>query len=130
MKRLKSTVIYHVPSWNFCNSDILVNHDVGKETCRFCIKTRNGYECLLHNQQLTTFDELINKAPTCKRATAGDRATIIAEYEPQQQAAVQPKELIKHTIETYNKTLNELLKQGYPRALAEKLATQHTIGGN
>lgn len=131
MKRLKSTVTYNVPSWNYCNSDNLVGGDLTKEKCRFCVKDHNGYECLLHGASLTVRDEFICKADTCKRATAGDRATVISDnVAPQPQLpTVQPKELIKQTIELYITTMNGLLNDGYPRPLAENLAKQFILGG-
>ena len=129
MKRLKSTVTYTVPSWNFCNSDNLVGGELTKEKCSFCVKTKDGYECLLHCRSLTTSDGFIYKAETCKRATAGDRATIVAEKVEPPRPSVQPKELMKQTIDLYITTMNGLLNDGYPRPLAENLAKQFILGG-
>lgn len=129
MKRIKSNVTYLVPSWNYCNSDNLVGGDITKEKCRFCVKDGNGYECLLHGASLTTQGEYIYKTNTCKRATCGDRATIVSEHVEPQRPAVQPKELMKQTIELYVSTMNGLLNDGYPRPLAENLAKQFILGG-
>ena len=131
MKRLKSTVVYTVPSWNFCNSDNLLDGEITKDTCRFCVRSGGGHSCMLYGDALYTNGEFIKKTTACKRATAGFKAVILADnvQEPKKAPDMDPREIIKQTIELYTKTVNDLLKDGYPRQLAESLAKQHILGG-
>lgn len=55
-------------------------------------------------------------------ATAGVE---IEETAPQ--PVVNPMDLIKQTIDIYNKTVNDLLNQGYPRAMAETVAKKYLL---
>lgn len=127
MKKIKSTVNYTVPNWNFCNNDnLLIGGDMQNDTCRFCIKTRAGHRCVLYDQPLKTDGEFIYKVRDCCRATAGFASSI---DEAPQAPAIQPKELIKQTIELYTKTVNDLMKQGYPQPIAETAAKKHLLGG-
>ena len=127
MKKIKSTVSYTVPNWNFCNSDNLINGgELSKNTCRFCHKTKAGHECLLYNVSLSSNDGLINKTRECCKATAGFASTI---DEPAQQPVIDPREVMKQTIELYMKNVKELRSQNYPQAMAESLAKQLILGG-
>lgn len=129
MRRIKSNVSYVVPTWNFCNSDITTNDsDLSKNLCSFCIKTKDGYRCALYDIKLETSNRLIEKTRACCKATAGFNSEIVKEYEKDSLPTVEPKVLMREAILSYNKTLSELLNQGYPRQLAEKLAIKHTIG--
>lgn len=96
-----------------------------KDVCRFCIKTKAGYRCLLYDQPLKSDGEFIDKVRDCCKATAGF-ASRIEEAPPV--PTVEPHELMKQTIELYSKTVNELLNQKYPRAIAEQVAKQHLLG--
>lgn len=127
MKRIHSTVHYDVPSWNFCNSDNLsVDSELTGSTCKFCQGSKNGYSCLLYNELLDTNGRLIKKLPECCKATAGFASVIDT---PPPAPTIQPKELMKQTIDLYNKTVNELMAQGYPKAIAETAAKKHILGG-
>lgn len=125
MKRIKSTITYDVPNWNFCNSDNLIDGgDLSKNTCRFCIKTKSGHHCVLYNESLSVNDGLIQKVRACCKAAAGYQSSIDA---APRVPTINPKELMKRTITLYNNTLNDLLKQGYPRAIAEEVAKKYIL---
>ena len=122
MKKIKSTVTYTVPNWNFCNSDNLINGgELSKNVCRFCVKGR----CLLYDEQLTISGEFINKVRACCKATAGFASAI---DEPAQAPTVPPRELMKQTIDLYNKTVKDLMAQGYPKQIADNVAKQYVLG--
>lgn len=125
MKRIQSQVTYTVPNWNFCNNDnLLPGGRLQKDTCRFCVKTKDGHRCLLYDKPLKTDGEFIDKVRECCKATAGF-ASVIDEAPPV--PTIQPRELMKQTIELYNKTVNELLSQGYPKSIAETVAKKHLL---
>jgi len=44
--------------------------------------------------------------------------------EPEEVPKVNPKDLIKWALDEYTKTYNRLVKDGYPEALAAKLAKE------
>lgn len=126
MKYIKSTVSYRVPHWNNCNVDRFdIDATPSKQVCQFCIKERGGYRCALYNQQLMSDGTQIKKTDKCCKATAGYPSVI----EPEEAPTIPPKDLMKAAIELYNKTVNELLNQGYPRQIAEQVAKQHVLGG-
>lgn len=127
MKNIKSTVHYTVPNWNFCNSDNLsAAGEMTTQLCRFCIKTRAGYRCLLYDESLCVKDELIYKGRSCCKATAGFESVIDATAAPEA-PAISPKMLMKQTIELYTKTTNDLINQGYPRSMAELAAKKYLL---
>lgn len=126
MKSIKSTISYRVPHWNFCNVDRFdIDATPSKQVCQFCIKERGCYRCALYDQPLMFDGVQIRKLDKCCKATAGFESVI----EPAAAPTIKPNDLMKVTIELYNKTVNELLSQGYPRALAEKAAEKHVLGG-
>lgn len=126
MKRIKSTVTYTVPHWNFCNED---NFDFGgtlvKATCRFCIKDKSGHRCMLYDQALSVNNGLIAKVPACINATAGFKS----EIEPAEVPTIEPKTLMKQTIDMYDKTVKQLMAQGYPQPIAAATAKKYVLGG-
>lgn len=123
MKRIKTTVTYKVPDWEFCNCSRL-----GKPTgdmCRFCVKNGKSYTCVLHNMPLDTVEGvLVKKDFACIKATAGFKSLV--EDSPIQ---VDPKAVMKMTMQEYQKIYRQLLAQGYPDAMANKLAQQAVLGG-
>lgn len=124
MKKIKSTVSYMVPNWNFCNSDNLINGgEVSNKTCRFCIKTKAGHRCMLYDEALSTNDGMISKVRECCRATAGFASVIDVPQAP----TISPKEIMKQTIELYSKTVNDLIAQGYPKAMADTIAKKYLL---
>ena len=67
----------------------------------------------------------IRKLDKCCKATAGYTSVI----EPDEPPTIQPKDLMKAAIDLYNKTVNDLISQGYPRQIAETVAKKHVLGG-
>jgi hypothetical protein len=126
MKRVTSTVTYTVPHWNFCNED---NFDYGgtpvKATCRFCVKDKSGHHCLLYDKSLSVNNGLIQKVPACCDATAGFKSVI----EPTEVPTIEPKVLMKQTIDLYEKTVKDLMAQGYPQPIAAATAKKFVLGG-
>ena len=126
MKTIQSKVTYKVPHWPFCNVDRFdIDATPSKQLCRFCIKSKNGHHCLLYDKSLSANNGQVKKLDQCCRATAGFESAI----EPPEVPTIQPRELMKHAIEAYSKTVNDLINQGYPRPVAEQAAKQHIIGG-
>lgn len=127
MKRIKSTVSYTVPSWNFCNSDNLTfSNEMTDKVCRFCVKDKAGAHCMLYDKPLAIKDGLIYKVRECCKATAGFES-VIDEAPPA--PTIPPKDIMKQTIELYSKTMNDLIAQGYPRPMAELAAKKYILGG-
>lgn len=125
MKYIKSNVTYKVPHWNYCNVDRFdIDAAPSKQVCQFCIKERGGYRCALYNQPLMSDGTQINKVKQCCRATAGFESVIEA---PPEVPTIPPKDLMKQTIELYSKTVNDLITQGYPRAMAETAAKKFIL---
>lgn len=129
MKVIKSNVTYQVPHWNFCNVDKFdYDGTPSKQVCQFCIKTRSGTRCVLYDQYLNVAGNQINKLPQCCRATAGFES-VIQQQPPQPEGpTIPPKELMKHAISLYSKTLSDLINQGYPKQIAEQVAKKYVLG--
>lgn len=124
MKRIKTTVTYKVPDWQFCNHSCGGNPT--KDNCRFCVKHNKKYICVLHNMPLDMVEGiLIKKTDACLRATAGFKSVV--EDEPE--IKVDPKTVMKLTLQEYRKAYKKLIAQGYPDAIADKMAQQMTMGG-
>lgn len=126
MKYIESKVSYKVPNWNYCNVDRFdIDGTPSKQVCQFCIKERGGYRCALYDQQLMSDGKQVQKVRQCCKATAGFESVIV----PAEAPTIQPKDLMKATISLYNKTVNDLITQGYPRQIAEQVAEKHVLGG-
>ena len=127
MKYIESTITYRVPNWNFCNVDRFdIDATPSKQVCQFCIKTKDGHRCALYDQPLMSDGKQIQKVRQCCKATAGFASVIAPAIE--ETPTIKPKDLIEATINMYNKTVNELLSQGYPRQMAELAAKKHVLG--
>ena len=124
MQKVKVTVNFKVPSWDFCNDDRLDGGELTKSKCRFCDAERGHYSCRLYGEALWANDGLIQKTHQCKLASIGIATEV---EEPAPGPTISPKELMKHTIELYSKTVKDLQSQGYPTPLAEKVAKQHIL---
>lgn len=123
MKKVKTTVTYKVPDWEFCNCSRLGKPT--KDMCRFCVKHGKGYVCVLHNMPLDTVEGiLVKKDMACVRATAGFTSEVEDDIQ------VDPKAVMKLTLQEYRNAYKQLIAQGYPDAMADKLAQQMTMGGN
>ena len=81
---------------------------------------------MLYDQPLTADHGQVGKTKQCCRATAGYESVI---EEPPQAPTIPPKYLMKQTIELYSKTVNDLINQGYPKAMAETAAKKYMLGG-
>lgn len=125
MRKVKTQLQFRVPSWNFCTlDDFTANGRFSKETCRFCEKTKTGHRCLLFDKTLAADENFVYKTPACINMTAGDAVTI---DEPTREA-IDPKLIIRETLNSYKKSVSDLKKQGYPQALAETIATKLALG--
>ena len=119
MKKLKVTLTYLVLNWNFCNCDGFFPDGYN---CRFCLTSKHGNRCLLYDTSLAQKGENIYKCKKCIEATAKRGADIAPDEQTAATPTISPKDLIKQTIKLYEQYVNELLKQGYPRAMAENAA--------
>lgn len=128
MKTIQTTVTHKVPHWNYCNVDKFdMDGTPSKQLCRFCTGTKAARRCVLYDRPLMSDGTQVQKLPQCCKATAYAKAVV----EPEQESAptIDPKALMMKTIELYNKYVNELLAQHYPRAIAEQIAKHHLLGG-
>lgn len=126
MKRIKSNITYEVPHWNFCNSDhIDIDGSMLKPTCRFYRQDKSGSYCTLYQRSLVNNDGLIEKTRECCKATAGFTSAVGIAPVP----TVPPETIIRQTIDLYQRTVQDLLNQGYPQAMAAQVARQYIIGG-
>lgn len=133
LKKITTNITHKVPAWEFCN---LQSEKLGmpsKEKCRFCIKEKTHHRCALYNTVLNTENgTFVVKTVDCARATAGFKS-IVKDVEPEPVApaepVVEPKLLMKVTLQEYIKTRKKLLAQGYPEAIAEKVAQEFVLGG-
>lgn len=124
MKRVKTTVTYKVPDWQFCNCSHFGKPT--KDTCRFCVKHGKAHVCVLHNMPLdVTEGILFKKTDACIRATAGFKS----EVNDDDAIQVDPKTVMKVALQEYRKAYKKLIAQGIPDAIADKMAQQLTMGG-
>ena len=122
MKLVKTTVNYKVPDWEFCNCSRLGKPT--KDMCRFCVKHGKNYVCVLHNMPLDVVEGILVKKDTaCIRATAGFPSEVEDDIQ------VDPKAVMKMTMQEYQKIYKQLLAQGYTDTMANKLAQQMVLGG-
>lgn len=124
MRKIKVDLQCRVPSWNYCNcDDPTPDQRYSKERCRFCVSTKQGYYCSLHDEHLMADKHWIYKPDKCIKATAGFRVSIDEESPP----PVDPKLIMRETLKSYNKMVKELMQQNYPRAMAEAVATKYIL---
>lgn len=125
MRKIKLELKCRVPSWNYCNLDDFTDDPLySKETCRFCVTTKKGRYCSLHDEWLSAGPHFVNKTTKCIDATAGCAIGI----DEHAAMPIDPKTVIRETINGYSSLVTDLMKQGYPRNLAEMLAKKHMIG--
>lgn len=130
MKFIQSKVTYEVPHWNYCNVDVFdIDGTPSKQVCQFCIKTKQGHVCALYNEDLSVQGNKIAKVRACCKATAGFESIIQPKATAPAGPTISPKELIKQTIELYEKTTKDLVAQGYPQAMAAAAAKKYILGG-
>lgn len=117
-----------VPNWNFCNNDNLdMDGTMSKLVCQFCIKEKTGHRCALYNQTLSANGQMIEKLRACCRATAGFKSDIAAAPQQPMGPTVDPKQHTKHAIDSYQKTVEDLMRKGYPRDLASNVARKYML---
>lgn len=127
LKKVTTSITYKVPAWSHCNLQGNAFGQPSKEKCRFCVKEKSHYRCALYNEVLDTSQgTLVNKVRACEKASAGFTSVVT---EPEEAPAVSPKTLMKHTIAEYNKLRKQLISQGYPDAIAERVASEVLLGG-
>lgn len=80
---------------------------------------------MLYDKQLNVNNGLIQKPPACIDATAGFESVI----EPAEVPTIDPKDLMKQTINLYEKTVKDLMAQGYPQPVAAATAKKFVLGG-
>lgn len=125
LKQVTTNITYRVSDWHYCN--LTANP---KERCRFCVKDRNGYRCALYNMPLSTEETVyVVKTSDCKRALAGFKSVVkdVAEQEAEPQIDI--RLVMKAAIDEYTKSRDRLLSQGYPAAIADKVAREFALGG-
>ena len=123
MKCIKTVVTYKVPDWQFCNHS--GKGAFTKDVCRFCVKHGKVHVCVLHNMPLNVTEGiLINKCPACCKATAGFKSVV-----EDSEVRVNPKDIMKLTMQEYRRIYRQLMDQGYPANMADKLAQQTILGG-
>lgn len=121
MKSVTSKVTYKVPNWNFCNHDNLFDGDLNKMTCSFCQKQKNGtYKCLLYNKELCTNGRLINKLPPCIEATISSGGEVEQDHN-------ETRQQLEQSVDTLLRTIQDLMKQGYPYELAQAVAKEYVL---
>lgn len=130
LKKVTTEITYKVPAWEYCNMQGNVFGQPTKEKCRFCIKEKDYYRCALYNVVLdTTQGSLVSKTQACYRATAGFNSVVTDVEEQVPTPNADPKTIINVAIAEYNKMRKQLLNQGYPEVLADKLAHDYIVGG-
>ena len=124
MRKVKVEIKCRVPSWNFCTlDDFTANGRFSKEVCKYCVKDKHGYHCVLHDAGLAVEKDFVLKCPSCIKVTAG----FPLDEEPTM-PPVDPKVIIRETLKNYKQTVKQLMDQGYPASLAETLATKYVLG--
>lgn len=124
MRKVKLNVVTKVPGWHFCNNDeIVTSVTPSQEKCKFCKKVKGGYMCILYDEYLTSSPTLVDKSPRCIEAATQGSAEVT-----DSSLSVDPKLIIKESIDGYIKHVNDLMKQGYPQVLAETVARKYMLG--
>lgn len=124
MRKVKTTVVTKVPGWHFCNLDkIVTTLEPCQEKCKFCKEVKGGYKCILYDESLSSTPTLVDKTPRCIEATLQGTVEIVEET-----PIVDPKFIIRESLKTYIKTVNDLVNQGYPQQLAENIAQKYVLG--
>ena len=130
MKKIKTTVTYKVSDGFYCNLRQEKHKGFpANQRCRFCTQvSKNNFVCVLHNMPLVVEEGcLIRKDKACIRNMAYKSQTV---PDVDDTIQVDPKTVMKMTLQEYRKAYKQLIAQGYPDAMADKLAQQMTMGGN
>lgn len=126
MIKIKANVEYKVPDWGYCNHSAGLTR-ISKERCRFCVETKKGvFSCALHNMPLEAEQGYVAvKCSQCVKNGLTRRAEVVDE-----EVQINPQDIIKATLSEYRKVYKQLLAQGYPESIADKLAQKVLLGGN
>lgn len=126
MVKVQTTVNYRVPDWGYCNCSSMGKYT--KDKCRFCVKSGKQHVCALYNMPLSVEEGvLVVKTRDCVRTTVGFRSEV-EDDDDVEDIQVDPKTVMKLTIKEYRKAYNSFVRQGYPDAIADKLAQQTLLG--
>lgn len=128
LKKVKTEITYKVPAWCHCNLQGNMFGQPSKDKCRFCVKEKGHYRCALYNDILSSEGPLVNKSRACEKATAGYKS-VVTDAADEPIPTPNPKDVIKLSLAEYIKTRKQLINQGYPEAIADKLAQQYILGG-
>lgn len=130
LKKVTTNVTYRVPAWNYCNMQGNAFGKPSKEKCRFCVKDGAHHRCALYNEVLdVTEGILLKKTRDCAKAVAGFRSIVEDVEETTEAPIVDSKLIVKTTIQEYNKVRKQLISQGYPEVIADKVAYEYMTGG-
>ena len=109
MKTLNINVKFKVPRGGKCNQ------------CRFCVKHKKQYICVLHNMPLLTDGITVNKADDCVHQMLNKRDNEVHDKEPEV-IKVDPNKLMDNVIASYRKAYVKYSKEGYPDSIVHTLA--------
>ena len=127
MRKLKSTITYKVPNGLYCNHNL---HGI-KPRCRFCTEFKKGlFVCVLHNQTLVVDQAvLILKCKDCLNAPLFSTQHIVEEFSREETSApmVPVRDIVRGAVTEYKKVYKDLLNQGYPHNIIEKIATDIVV---
>lgn len=122
--KVTTTVTHKVPCWEYCNKQAGIITP-STETCRFCVKNKNSYTCVLHNEVLDTEQGgLIRKARACEKNMAGFDTTVEDENVP----TIDNKKAVKIALTEFVKIRKQLSKQGYSESVVDKMAMAAVMG--
>lgn len=128
MRNVKLDMKVRIPSWNYCTlDDFTDNGRFSKEVCRFCVKTKGGYRCVLYDENLAADANFVHKACRCIKVSAGYPDEVPPPAPPV--PPVEPKLIMQETLKEYKKAVLYLRSQGYPQGMAETLAEKSVLGG-
>ena len=130
LKKVTTEITYRIPTGCYCNLNKpgTINKPT-KDMCRFCVKDGKGFRCALYNRTLDVRDTVLAlKTRDCEKAMVGYKSIVedIADAAPT--PVIDPKKLMKSTIQMYDKVRKQLLSEGYPQAMADKFAQDYVLG--
>ena len=83
---------------------------------------------MLYDQMLAADPTFVHKTSGCIDASAGFRVEVTEVMPPTtSMPAIDPRFIIRETLKTYKKTVNDLMAQNYPRSMAEAAAEQYIL---
>lgn len=127
MKKIETTVTYKVSEGCLCNLRFEKHKGFpADQRCRFCTNLgKDGFVCVLHNMPLVVEEGcMIRKAQACMRNMAYKSQTV---PNVDDTPKVNPKDVIKWALDEYNCVYNQLVSEGYPAALAMKVAKESVL---